>query len=149
MVITLPWTALRLASGRYGKYTNWAEGLNRVGAPEHDPSKVSIVPGALVSPTSDGTINWEPQTFSPDTGLLYVAEKDGFSILYLTDVDPRGSMGLGGREEAEVGSEGSFLTAIDYKTAKVAWRRPYHSDGGGGGCHEGRIPEYYGINAPG
>ena len=26
-----------------------------------------------------------------------------FSIFYLTDLDPRGSMGLGGKEEAEVG----------------------------------------------
>ena len=31
-----------------------------------------------------------------------------FSIFYLTDVDPRGSMGLGGKEEAEVGSGGSL-----------------------------------------
>ena len=34
-------------------------------------------------------------------------------------------MGLGGKEEVSVGSAGNFLTAIDYKTGKVAWRRPY------------------------
>ena len=56
--------------------------------------------------------------FSPDTGLLYTAEDDGYSIFYLTDVDPRGSMGLGGKEEASVGSGGSFLTAIDYQTGR-------------------------------
>jgi alcohol dehydrogenase (cytochrome c) len=91
------------------------------------------VAGSLVSPNSDGTINWEPPAYSPDTGLLYVAEGNAFSIFYLTDVDPRGSMGLGGHEEAGVGSGGHFLTAIDYKTGKVAWRRPFYGNGGGGG----------------
>jgi alcohol dehydrogenase (cytochrome c) len=42
-------------------------------------------------------------------------------------------MGLGGKEEAEVGSGGSFLTAIDYTTGKIAWKRPYYGEGGGGG----------------
>jgi alcohol dehydrogenase (cytochrome c) len=42
-------------------------------------------------------------------------------------------MGLGGKEEVQVGTGGSFLTAIDYKTGKVVWRRPYYGKGGGGG----------------
>ncbi len=46
-------------------------------------------------------------------GLFYVTERNGFSIYYLTDPDPRGSMGLGGKEEVSVGSTGNFLTAID------------------------------------
>jgi alcohol dehydrogenase (cytochrome c) len=91
------------------------------------------VPGSLVSPNSDGTVNWEPPAYSPDTGLLYTAEGNGYSIFYLTDVDPRGSMGLGGKEEAGVGSGGSFLSAIDYQTGKVKWRHPYYGNGGGGG----------------
>jgi alcohol dehydrogenase (cytochrome c) len=91
------------------------------------------VGGSLVSPDSGGTINWEPPAYSPQTGYLYVAEKDGYSIFYLTDTDPRGSMGLGGKEEDEVGSGGSYLTAIDYKTGKIAWRHPYYGGGGGGG----------------
>ena len=66
-----------------------------------------------VSPTAGGTINWEPPAYSPDTGLFYVTERNGFSIFYLTDPDPRGSMGLGGKEEVAVGSAGNFLTAID------------------------------------
>jgi alcohol dehydrogenase (cytochrome c) len=64
---------------------------------------------------------------------LYVAQHNDYSLFYLTDLDPRGSMGLGGKEEAQVGSGGSFLTAIDYTTGKVAWKRPYYGDGGGGG----------------
>jgi alcohol dehydrogenase (cytochrome c) len=126
-------TGEHLVTSKYGVYTNWAKGLNQRGAPIYDPEKNATVAGSLVSPTSDGTTNWEPASYSPDTGLLYVAQDNGYSIFYLTDVDPRGSMGLGGKEEAQVGSAGSFLTAIDYTTGKVAWKRPYYGNGGGGG----------------
>src|SRR5437660_2615891 len=126
-------TGERLVSSKYGFRTNWAKGLSKTGAPERDPAKDASVGGSLVSPNSDGTINWEPPAFSPDTGLFYTAEGNAYSIFYLTDVDPRGSMGLGGKEEVGVGSSGTFLTAIDYKTGKVAWRHPYYGNGGGGG----------------
>jgi len=122
-----------LVSSKYGLFTNWAKGPNKFGAPQRNPAKDATIAGSLVSPTSDGTTNWEPASYSPDTELLYVAEYDGYSIFYLTDVDPRGSMGLGGKEEDNVGTGGDFLTAIDYKTGKVAWRRPYYGNGGGGG----------------
>ena len=48
--------------------------------------------------------NWEPPAFNPDTGLFYVAEHNSYSIFYLLDPDPRGSMGLGGKLEAHVGN---------------------------------------------
>jgi alcohol dehydrogenase (cytochrome c) len=126
-------TGEHLVTSRYGKRTNWANGLNKFGGPKLDPGKNATVGGSLVSPTSDGTINWEPPAYSPETGLLYVAEHNNYSIFYLTDLDPRGSMGLGGKEEDQVGDAGTYLTAIDYKTGKIAWRWPYYSDGGGGG----------------
>jgi alcohol dehydrogenase (cytochrome c) len=126
-------TGEHLVTSKYGLLTNWANGLTQRGAPQHDPGKDATVAGSLVSPNSDGTINWEPPAYSPDTGLFYVAEGNAYSIFYLTDVDPRGSMGLGGHEEAGVGAGGHFLTAIDYKTGKAAWRRPFYGNGGGGG----------------
>jgi alcohol dehydrogenase (cytochrome c) len=122
-----------LVSTKYGVYTNWAKGLNERGAPIYDPGKNATVAGSLVSPTSDGVTNWEPASYSPDTGLLYVAQHNDYSLFYLTDVDPRGSMGLGGKEEAQVGSGGSFLTAIDPTTGKIVWKRSYYGEGGGGG----------------
>jgi len=126
-------TGERLVTAKYGQHTNWAKGLNKFGGPEHDPVKDPTVGGALVSPTSDGTVNWQPPAFSPDTGLFYVPEGNGFSLFYLTDLDPRGSMGLGGKEEANVGTAGNYLSAIDYKTGKVVWRHRYYGNGGGGG----------------
>ena len=126
-------TGERIVTSKSGLATNWAKGLNKFGAPLRDPAKDPTVPGALVSPTSDGTINWQPPAYSPQTGLFYTAEGNNFSLFYLTDVDPRGSMGLGGKEEVPVGSVGTYLTAIDYKTGKIAWRQPYYGNGGGGG----------------
>jgi alcohol dehydrogenase (cytochrome c) len=126
-------TGERLVTTKYGQLTNWAKGLNKFGAPEHDPKKDATVGGSLTSPTSDGTVNWQPPAFSPDTGLFYVPEDNGFSIFYLTDLDPRGSMGLGGKEEVGVGTGGNYLVAIDYKTGKTVWRHPYYGNGGGGG----------------
>ena len=64
-------------------------------------------PKIVNAPRVGCTTNWEPATYSPDTELLYVAEDNGYSIFYLTDVDPRGSMGLGGKEEVQVGTAGA------------------------------------------
>ena len=54
-----------------------------------------------MSPVEGGVTNWPPPAYSPDTGLFYVNENNGFNILYLTDPDPRGSMGLGGKAVAQ------------------------------------------------
>ncbi|HCC56395.1 MAG TPA: acido-empty-quinoprotein group A [Solibacterales bacterium] len=126
-------TGEHLVTSKYGLLTNWSSGLNKFGGPKHNPAKDATIPGSLVSPDSGGTVNWEPPAFSPDTGLFYVAESNTYSICYLTDLDPRGSMGLGGKEEAGVGEAGDFLTAIDYRTGKVVWRHAYYGDSGGGG----------------
>ena len=42
-------------------------------------------------------------------------------------------MGLGGKEEVQMGTTGNFLSAIDYRTGKVVWRHRYYGNGGGGG----------------
>jgi alcohol dehydrogenase (cytochrome c) len=53
-------------------------------------------------------------------------------MLYLTDPDPRGSMGLGGKLAIGVGSAGNALAAIDYRTGKKVWRHEWPYGGGGG-----------------
>jgi len=130
-------TGQHVVTSKYGTSTNWVTSVDEKGTLRRDPGKDPTIPGSLVSPTAGGTINWEPPAYSPDTGLFYVSEKNGFSIFYLIDPDPRGSMGLGGNQSVNAGSQGNFLTAIDPKTGKVAWRRPYPSvnvgSGGGGG----------------
>ena len=80
--------------------------------------------------------NWPPRRISPDTGLFYAPERNGFNLLYLTDPDPRGSMGLGGKTVAPVGSAASFLTAITPQRARsagVSRSRARRARGGTGG----------------
>jgi alcohol dehydrogenase (cytochrome c) len=124
-------TGEHLVTGKYSQAANWAKGLNAKGQPVRDPAKDSTVPGSLVSPNNSGATNWPPPAYSPDSGLFYVTTAETYSEYYLTETDPRGAMGLGGKEEDGIASLGGFVTAIDYKTGKVAWQHRYPGTGGG------------------
>ena len=126
------------------------KGLNKVGGPIRKPEKDPSVGGSLVSPPAGGTINWQPPAYSPDTGLFYVSEHNGYSIFYLTDPDPRGSMGLGGKEEVGVGSarqlpdghrsedgQSGLASSISQRRRRRRRRRPAH-DGGRTGVRRRR-----------
>ncbi len=124
-------TGEHLVTGKFSDATNWAKEINAKGQPVRNPEKDSTVPGSLTSPNNGGATNWPPPSYSPDTGLFYVPSNDAYAMYYLTETDPRGAMGLGGKEEDGLGTLGSYLTAIDYKTGKVAWRHRYPGTGGG------------------
>jgi alcohol dehydrogenase (cytochrome c) len=97
-----------------------------------EPGKEAIVPGTLVSPIEGGVTNWPSPAYSPDTGLFYTQERNQFNLLYLTDPDPRGALGNSGKTTATIGTTGDYLTAIDPKTGRVAWRHPVSGGNVGG-----------------
>ena len=123
-------TGAHVATGKFSSVANWAKGLDEEGRPVLNPEKVATIPGTIVN---GSTTNWPPPAYSPDTGLFYVPENNGLSIVYLIDPDPRGSMGLGGRQGSAIGGYGNFITAIDPKTAKVTWRHELPGAGGATG----------------
>lgn len=123
-------TGEHLLTSRMSESINWAKGLNDKGQPVRDPAKDATVPGSLVSTANHGTTNWPPPAYSPETGLIYVPVDESYAMYYLTETDPRGSMGLGGKDEINIGTLSSYLAAIDYKTGKVVWKRKYRSMGG-------------------
>jgi alcohol dehydrogenase (cytochrome c) len=125
-------TGEHLVTGKISETVNWAKGINEKGQPIRDPKKDHDIAGALVSSANGGAVNWPPPSFSPDTGLFYVPVNESWAMYYLTETDPRGAMGLGGKEEVGLGGE-TFLTAIDYKTGTPVWRVKYPSVSGGGG----------------
>jgi alcohol dehydrogenase (cytochrome c) len=128
-------TGERLVTTQFSGTVNWAKGLNAKGQPERDPAKDHHVGGALVSSANGGATNWPPAAFSPDTGLLYVPTAETYAMYYLTELDPRGAMGLGGKEEVGVGGGGSYISAIDYRTGKTVWKHKFRTavaDGRGG-----------------
>jgi len=123
-------TGEHLVTGKFGEAVNWAKGINAKGQPVRDPAKDFHAGGSLVSPANQGATNWPPPSFSPDTGLLYVPTQDSYAMYYLTETDPRGAMGLGGKEEVALGTLRSYISAIDYKTGRTVWKHVYPSIGG-------------------
>jgi alcohol dehydrogenase (cytochrome c) len=130
-------TGESVATGKFSETANWAKGIDSRGRPERDPAKDFDVGGALVSPQNAGATNWAPPSYSPDTGLFYVSSNESYSMYYLTELGPLGAMGLGGKEEQNVTSMGTYLNAIDYKTGKVVWRHRYAGSGSWGGTYIG------------
>lgn len=116
-------TGEHLLTAKFGTVNNWALQIDAHGQPRRNPEKDPSTAGSLVS---GNVTNWWPPTFSPDTGLFYVVEKNFLQIAYLTDADRRGSMGLGGASffSSPQLNYGGSIAALDYQTGDVAWRHP-------------------------
>jgi alcohol dehydrogenase (cytochrome c) len=123
-------TGEHIVTAKFGKTANWDKGLRKSGAPEPNPAKEATIPGSLVSPIEAGVTNWPPPAFNPDLGLFYVHESNSFNIVYLTDPDPRGSMGLGGKRFFVAGFESNATQGIDYSTGKPRWRHEWPTGAG-------------------
>ena len=120
-------TGEHIVTSKFSDTVNWARGVNAKGQPVRDPAKDHHVGGALVSSNNGGATNWPAQSFSPQTGLLYVPLAENYAMYYLTELDPRGAMGLGGKDEVGVSGIGSYIAAIDYKTGKTVWRHKFRT----------------------
>src|SRR5207249_3319212 len=125
-------TGEHLLTSTFADVVNWSTGLNAKGQPIPDATKDPSIGGVLVSMTTAGAVNWQPPSFSPQTGLFYLPVSSSFAMYYLTETDPRGAMGLGGMAQQALSSSGTFLAAIDYKTGKIAWKHVYPGNGSGG-----------------
>jgi alcohol dehydrogenase (cytochrome c) len=118
-------TGQHLVTGKFSDTVNWARAINDKGQPVRDPAKDHHVGGALVSSNNSGATNWPAQSFSPQTGFVYVPLAENYAMYYLTELDPRGAMGLGGKDEVGVSGIGSYIAAIDYRTGKTVWRHKF------------------------
>ena len=127
-------TGEHLVTSQFSGTVNWAKGLNERGQPVRDPSKDHHIAGALVSSANGGATNWPPPAYSPDTRLFYVPTAETYAMYYQSETDPRGAMGLGGKDEISVGSMGSYISAIDYQTGKTVWKHKFRTVGSGRGA---------------
>jgi alcohol dehydrogenase (cytochrome c) len=128
-------TGEHLITSRFSDTVNWAQKkLNAKGQPVRIPAKDHHISGSLVSSANGGAANWPPPSYSPDYGLFYVHVAESWAMYYRAEMDPRGAMGLGGKDEIGLGGT-NYLKAIDPKTGAVAWKVTYPSDtaAGGGG----------------
>jgi quinohemoprotein ethanol dehydrogenase len=124
---------------------NWARGIDsKSGRPIPNPEANygKTGKGALVSPFFGGAHNWQPLSFSPQTGLVYIpANQSSYAFVALRgDDNPMGqklSISFAGNAEfmrklkQQPVSEG-FLLAWDPVRRKEAWRVPFGAGRSGG-----------------
>ena len=93
-------TGEHIVTAKYGSTTNLGQerpSKRRRGTGSAERSHDSRIAGISGRKRRD---ELAASAYSPDTGLFFVPEHNGFNMLYLTDPDPRGSMGLGGKSVA-------------------------------------------------
>jgi alcohol dehydrogenase (cytochrome c) len=116
-------TGKHLLTTRFTPWGKWVQQINERGQPVRDPGRDVTVGGTVLS--VDGWTNWPPPAFSPQTGFFYVRGFENYGLLYYTETDPAGTMGLGGVTRGGQVSLGSSIRAIDYRTGKVAWEHDF------------------------
>jgi alcohol dehydrogenase (cytochrome c) len=76
---------------------NWMSGFDPNGRPIRVPGIVPTPGGTLVRPHVHGATNWAPPSFSPRTGLFYVAHWENSGIIAIEGQFPR-SVGVNTRQ---------------------------------------------------
>ncbi len=134
-----------LSADAYVPGTNWAKGVDmNTGRPIANPAADYGRTGkaALVSPYYGGAHNWQPISFSPDTGLVYIPANQSSYAYVATheDDNPMGqklSISFAGNQQfmralkQQPVSEG-FLLAWDPVQKKEVWRAPLGEGRSGG-----------------
>jgi len=108
---------------------NWAKGLDARGRPIVLPNTEPSEKGTLVFPSLQGAANWHSPSYSPMTGLFYVAAREMGSYYFKTEVEfEPGSLYLGGGEQALSGDQSSgAVRALDLTTGQMKWEFRLHS----------------------
>ena len=112
----------------YAKQT-WAEGLDERGRPIVLPNTEPTVEGTLVYPSLQGATNWFSPSYSPVTGLFYVAVREMGSLYFKGEAEyVPGTFFLGGGEQARSGDDAAgSIRALDAETGQLQWEFPLHS----------------------
>ncbi len=120
---TLDRTTGEFLSGKpYAKQT-WAKGLDDSGRPILAPGTDPTLQGAQVWPSVAGANNWYSPSYSPRTGLLYVATREGGAVYFTGDADYKeGEQFNGGGFRSIPGEEEwGAVRALKPATGEVAW----------------------------
>ena len=108
---------------------NWMDGFDKSKnwRPIRIPGMVPTAEGKLMMPTVLGATNWQPASFSPRTGLLYVSAWENTSTVAVEGATPRG-IGTNPLSQAHLErntrteQEGyGAVRALDPKTLELKW----------------------------
>lgn len=120
-----------LSTGQYADKVTWAERIDpKTGRPIENPGlRYHGKPGQFeLWPGVRGAHSWLPQSFSPDTGLLYIPVIEGASLigddgLDLSKLPPALSSGVMMDPDPDLpGARRGFLKAWDPVAQKERWR---------------------------
>ncbi|HWY24241.1 MAG TPA: PQQ-binding-like beta-propeller repeat protein, partial [Nevskia sp.] len=129
-----------ISAEKLGKVT-WAKGIDMAtGRPIENPGVRYEDGEALMWPGSGGLHNWQPMSFSPDTGLTYIPAHEMAGYYNDRGIDPKtydmardGPMGIHAFYDDVPKSAGSAsLLAWDASTQKKAWEIPLPGATNGG-----------------
>jgi alcohol dehydrogenase (cytochrome c) len=109
----------------YTKQT-WAEGLDDQGRPKVIPGTEPSEQGTLVWPSLQGGTNWFSPSYSPATGLFYVAVREMGSVYFKREAKYQpGTFFAGGGERALNGERAAgSIRALEATTGRLRWRFP-------------------------
>ena len=109
---------------------NWMERFDSNGRPQRVPGKVPTPLGELIMPTVLGATNWSPPSYSPKTGLFYVAAWENTGTVAVEGQFPKGTGIPGGTPMGQATltpnlkkeDEGfGVIRALDSKTLDKKW----------------------------
>ena len=111
-----------LVGRAYAKQT-WAKGLDDRGRPIRVPNTFPSLQGTAVWPAVAGANNWYSPTFSPRTGLLYVATREAGSVYFIGDAEYKEGEQFngGGFRGIPGGEEWGAVRAMDPATGVLKW----------------------------
>lgn len=113
---------------QFGRQT-WASGLDDKGRPIRLPNTEPTAEGRMVYPGFHGVTNWFSPSFSPLTGLVYVAVREEpayFSKQKMTYSAGQWFSGGNPRGVEKVEPTGS-IRALEHATGKLVWEFPLKS----------------------
>jgi alcohol dehydrogenase (cytochrome c) len=113
---------------QYGKQT-WASGLDAKGRPVRLPDTEPNNSGRVVYPGFHGATNWFSPSFSPLTGLVYVAVREEPAVFVKENVVHKpGQWFSGGNPRGVPGIEPTgSIRALEHATGKLVWEFPLKS----------------------
>jgi alcohol dehydrogenase (cytochrome c) len=112
----------------YAKQT-WAKGLDDRGRPVVIPGTEPTEAGSLVWPNLNGATVWFSPSYSPRTGLFYVATREIGSIYFKREAEYKpATFFAGGGEAAAPGKENAgFIRALEATTGQLRWEFKLHT----------------------
>jgi len=111
-----------IAGQAYSKQT-WAKGLDDSGRPQVIPGTEPSDEGTLVWPNLNGATVWFSPSYSPASGLFYVAVRETGATYFKREADykPGTFFAGGGQRELPPDDVWGAIRALDATSGKLAW----------------------------